>query len=144
MLTISQQSYAAIDAWACVEIYNYLCAGKFHPEECPYHIDDETAQMLQHSVGIHTPLKDSEAGHIVEPKPVKSEKQAKAPKKAKAKSTKAAKDKAEKPSKAASEKKPKATKPKSAAKDAPKATPKKASTRKAKSPKTSQVTSTKE
>jgi hypothetical protein len=146
MLTISQQSYAAIDAWACVEIYNYLCAGKFHPEECPYHIDDETAQMLQHSVGIHTPLKDSEAGHIVESKPVKPEKPAKAPKKAKAKSTKAAKDKAEKPSKAASEKKPKASKPKSAAKDksAAKATPKKASTRKAKSPKTSQVTLTKE
>lgn len=58
-LTESQQNYAAIDAWACVEIYNHLCAGKFHPEECPYKIDDETAMMLQSSVGIHAPLKHS-------------------------------------------------------------------------------------
>lgn len=56
-LTVSQQNYAAIDAWACVEIYNYLYAGNFHPEQCPYKIDDETAIMLQHSVGIHAPLK---------------------------------------------------------------------------------------
>lgn len=56
-LTQGQQSYAAIDAWACVEIYNHLCAGKFHPEESPYRIDDETAIMLQSSVGIHLPLK---------------------------------------------------------------------------------------
>lgn len=60
-LTQSQQSYAAIDAWACVEIYNYLCTGKFHPEECPYKIDDETANMLQSSVGIHLPLTHGEA-----------------------------------------------------------------------------------
>lgn len=59
-LTPSQQSYAAIDAWACVEIYNYLCAGKFHPEESPYRIDDQTALMLQSSVGIHLPLKHGE------------------------------------------------------------------------------------
>lgn len=56
-LTPSQQSYAAIDAWACVEIYNHLCAGNFHPEESPYNIDDQTALMLQSSVGIHLPLK---------------------------------------------------------------------------------------
>lgn len=56
-LTIGQQNYAAIDAWACVEIYNHLCAGRFHPEECPYRIDDQTALMLQNSVGIHAPLK---------------------------------------------------------------------------------------
>lgn len=62
-LTESQQSYAAIDAWACVEIYNHLCSGNFHPEESPYHIDDETAMMLQSSVGIHLPIKhDDEAG----------------------------------------------------------------------------------
>lgn len=59
-LTPGQQAYAAIDAWACVEIYNHLLAGKFHPEECPYKIDDETARMLQNSVGIHLPLKTSE------------------------------------------------------------------------------------
>ena len=57
-LTPGQQSYAAIDAWACVEIYNHLLAGKFHPEECPYKIDDDTAKMLQSSVGIHLPLKN--------------------------------------------------------------------------------------
>lgn len=56
-LTISQQNYAAIDAWACVEIYNFLMAGRFNPADCPHRIDDETAIMLQHSVGIHMPLK---------------------------------------------------------------------------------------
>lgn len=59
-LTPGQQSYAAIDAWACVEIYNHLLAGKFNPEECPYKIDDETAKMLQNSVGIHLPLKTAD------------------------------------------------------------------------------------
>lgn len=55
-LTPSQQSYAAIDAWACVEIYNHLVAGRFDPLSCPYKIDDETAMQLQNSVGIHLPL----------------------------------------------------------------------------------------
>lgn len=55
-LTLGQQQYAAIDAWACVEIYNHLIAGKFDPSLCPYSIDDETAIMLQSSVGIHTPI----------------------------------------------------------------------------------------
>lgn len=54
-LTPSQQSYAAIDAWACVEIYNYLSSGQFHPEDCPYRIKDEAAMMLQSSIGIHFP-----------------------------------------------------------------------------------------
>lgn len=58
-LTPGQQSYAAIDAWACVEIYNYLLSGKFRPEESPYQIDDETAIMLQNSVGIHLPIQPS-------------------------------------------------------------------------------------
>lgn len=58
-LTPGQQSYAAIDAWACVEIYNYLLSGKFKPEESPYQIDDETAIMLQNSVGIHLPIMHS-------------------------------------------------------------------------------------
>lgn len=55
-LTLSQQQYAAIDAWACVEIYNHLMAGKFDPAASPYSIDDQTASMLQSSVGIHTPI----------------------------------------------------------------------------------------
>lgn len=52
-LTPGQQAYAAIDAWACQKIYNHLVAGDFHPESCPYTIDDETAEVLQRSVGIH-------------------------------------------------------------------------------------------
>ena len=35
-LTEAQQRYAAIDAWACLRIYNYLQTGAFIPEESPY------------------------------------------------------------------------------------------------------------
>ena len=35
-LSDSQQRYAAIDAWACLRIYNHLQAGNFIPEESPY------------------------------------------------------------------------------------------------------------
>ena len=35
-LTEAQQAYAALDAWACLRIYNHLQAGKFSPEACPY------------------------------------------------------------------------------------------------------------
>ena len=35
-LTDAQQRYAAIDAWACLRIYNHLQAGYFIPEESPY------------------------------------------------------------------------------------------------------------
>lgn len=35
-LTESQQNYAAIDAWACQQIYNHLQAGRFNPADCPY------------------------------------------------------------------------------------------------------------
>ena len=35
-LTDAQQRYAAIDAWACLRIYNHLQAGGFIPEESPY------------------------------------------------------------------------------------------------------------
>lgn len=37
-LTSAQQKYAAIDAWACLRIYNYLLAGKFDPEQSPYRL----------------------------------------------------------------------------------------------------------
>ncbi|MBP5561647.1 MAG: 3'-5' exonuclease domain-containing protein 2 [Muribaculaceae bacterium] len=42
-LTPAQQSYAAIDAWACVKIYNYLMSGQFVPEASPFvtPIEDE-------------------------------------------------------------------------------------------------------
>ena len=36
-LTAAQQQYAAIDAWACLRIYNYLNAGNFIPQESPYY-----------------------------------------------------------------------------------------------------------
>ncbi len=58
-LTGGQQAYAAIDAWACQRIYNHLVAGGFDPSACPYSIDDETAQALQRSVGIHLPQFDT-------------------------------------------------------------------------------------
>lgn len=35
-LTDAQQSYAAIDAWACLKIYQYLLSGDFIPEQSPY------------------------------------------------------------------------------------------------------------
>ena len=35
-LTESQQRYAAIDAWACLRIYNCLESGNFNPETSPY------------------------------------------------------------------------------------------------------------
>ena len=35
-LTDAQQRYAAIDAWACLRIYNYLECGSFIPEQSPY------------------------------------------------------------------------------------------------------------
>lgn len=59
-LTEGQQAYAAIDAWACQRIYNHLVAGGFDPSACPYTIDDETAQALQRSVGIHLPQFDTD------------------------------------------------------------------------------------
>lgn len=40
-LTPSQQSYASIDAWACLRIYVYLCAGKFFPMQSPYKISPQ-------------------------------------------------------------------------------------------------------
>lgn len=58
-LTEGQQAYAAIDAWACQRIYNHLVAGGFDPSACPYTLDDETAQALQRSVGIHLPQFDT-------------------------------------------------------------------------------------
>lgn len=37
-LTDSQQSYASLDAMACIELYEHLRDGKFNPEECPYKV----------------------------------------------------------------------------------------------------------
>ena len=35
-LTDAQQRYAAIDAWACLKIYEYLQSGAFIPHQSPY------------------------------------------------------------------------------------------------------------
>ena len=40
-LTPAQQQYAAIDALACLEIYNYLKSGQFAPELSPYIVNEE-------------------------------------------------------------------------------------------------------
>ncbi len=40
-LTPAQQSYASIDAWACLKIYNFLSEGLFDPDTCPYRITTE-------------------------------------------------------------------------------------------------------
>lgn len=40
-LTPAQQHYAALDAWACLNIYNYLEAGRFNPLESPFVVPEE-------------------------------------------------------------------------------------------------------
>lgn len=41
-LTPEQQSYAAIDAWACLRLYRYLSAGRFDPAASPFIVIPET------------------------------------------------------------------------------------------------------
>lgn len=38
-LSLPQQIYAAIDAWACLRIYHYLKSGAFNPENSPYKVE---------------------------------------------------------------------------------------------------------
>lgn len=49
-LSEAQQAYAALDAWACLKIYNYLNSGKFIPEQSPYRHLRETAPQFQSNV----------------------------------------------------------------------------------------------
>ena len=51
-LTQSQQVYAAIDAWACLRIYNTLEAGGFDPDESEFKqpVVEEAPQHL-HAAG---------------------------------------------------------------------------------------------
>lgn len=35
-LTDQQRTYAALDAYACLKMYNHLNEGRFHPEQSPY------------------------------------------------------------------------------------------------------------
>ena len=49
-LSEAQQAYAALDAWACLKIYNYLNAGKFVPAQSPYrHLPEPEQQSLNHA-----------------------------------------------------------------------------------------------
>lgn len=45
-LTIQQQCYAAIDAWACVRIYKFLISGGFNPETSPYKKEIENEEQI--------------------------------------------------------------------------------------------------
>lgn len=46
-LTPAQQNYGAVDAWACLRIYNYLSQGLFDPNLSPYIIHEEDEQEQQ-------------------------------------------------------------------------------------------------
>lgn len=49
-LTPGQQRYAAIDAWACLQLYRHLSAGAFDPDSSPYiapQPDEVTVQANQ-------------------------------------------------------------------------------------------------
>ncbi|MDE5685277.1 MAG: 3'-5' exonuclease domain-containing protein 2 [Paramuribaculum sp.] len=43
-LTEAQQTYAAIDAWACLKIYTHLKAGLFIPDQSPYILPEPEQQ----------------------------------------------------------------------------------------------------
>lgn len=45
-LTHSQQTYASIDAWACLRIFNFLKGSRFIPEQSPYRV---AIQSEEHS-----------------------------------------------------------------------------------------------
>lgn len=46
-LTPAQQNYGAVDAWACLIIYNYLTEGHFDPNLSPYKINEEDDEQEQ-------------------------------------------------------------------------------------------------
>lgn len=39
VLTKAQRQYAAIDAWACIRIYEFLASGNFNPETSPFKVE---------------------------------------------------------------------------------------------------------
>lgn len=46
-LTAAQQNYGAVDAWACLKIYNYLKDGLFDPNLSPYITIEDNEQENQ-------------------------------------------------------------------------------------------------
>lgn len=51
-LTVFQQNYAAIDAWACLKLYRYLSAGRFDPAASPYIVPEtpENPEITQEQI----------------------------------------------------------------------------------------------
>ena len=43
-LTPAQMNYSAVDAWACLKIYEYLTQGLFNPNLSPYIIEEDNEQ----------------------------------------------------------------------------------------------------
>lgn len=43
-LTESQQHYAALDAWSCIRIYEYLSSGRFDPAVSPYQVEEDCTE----------------------------------------------------------------------------------------------------
>lgn len=43
-LTPAQMNYGAVDAWACLKIYEYLTQGLFNPNLSPYIIEEDNEQ----------------------------------------------------------------------------------------------------
>lgn len=50
-LTSFQQAYAAIDAWACLRLYEYLRAGRFDPMCSPYIVKSEPETIRPATAG---------------------------------------------------------------------------------------------
>ena len=48
-LTPQQQTYAAIDAWACLRLYRTLRSGAFRPDESPYIVDRSMLNPAQNN-----------------------------------------------------------------------------------------------
>lgn len=46
-LTPAQQNYGAVDAWACLKIYEYLTQGLFDPNLSPYILNEEENEQEQ-------------------------------------------------------------------------------------------------
>lgn len=46
-LTPAQKNYGAVDAWACLKIYDYLKEGLFDPNLSPYIINEENYEQEQ-------------------------------------------------------------------------------------------------
>lgn len=50
VLTPAQQSYAALDAIACIRIYEYISAGRFNPDDSPYLVEIPIENDISHPI----------------------------------------------------------------------------------------------